>query len=120
MAASCTCASRTVPKWPPGGRVTALSGTAAATGSGPNQLGLGGIATIYADGYLDASSASTWYLHYIGMPQKPFIYAESYAIQAKALGFGSEFETNTNKVRIALKHRFCEGVYRFDRTVKTS
>lgn len=94
------------------------SGTAAASATGPKDLGLSGIATIVADGYLDATSATTWYLHYVGAPQRPFIYGESYGVQAKALGFGSEFETNTGKVRIALKHRFVEGVYRFDRSIK--
>ena len=96
------------------------SGTAAASGTGMKDLGLDGIATLVVDGYLDGNSTTTWYLHYVGMPQRPFIYGESYALEAKALGFGSEFETNTNKVRIALKHRFVEGYYRFDRSMKIS
>lgn len=94
------------------------SGTAAVGATGPKDLGLGGIAKIVADGYLDATSATTWYLHYVGAPQRPFVYGESYGLQAKALGFGSEHETNTGKVRIALKHRFVEGVYRFDRSIR--
>lgn len=96
------------------------SGTAAVSASGPAGIGLNGIARIVEDGYLDATSATTWYLHYVGAPQKPFVFAESYGLQAKALGFGSEFETNTGKVRIALKHRFVEGVYRFDRSIKVA
>lgn len=96
------------------------SGTAAVSATAWKDLGLDGIATIFADGYLDAASASTWYLHYVGMPQRPFVFAESYGLQAKALGFGSEFETNKNQVRIALKHRFVEGVYRFDRSVRVA
>lgn len=96
------------------------SGTAAVSATGPKDIGLSGIADIYADGYLDAASATTWYVHYVGMPQRPFVYSESYDLQAKALGFGSEFETNTNKVRIALKHRFVEGFYRFDRSIKVA
>ena len=96
------------------------SGTAAVSATGPKDIGLEGIADIYADGYLDASSATTWYLHYVGMPQRPFVFSESYGLQAKALGFGSEYETNNNRVRIALKHRFVEGVYRFDRTIRVA
>lgn len=92
--------------------------TSAATATAMKDLGLQGIATIVADGYLDAASTTTWYLDYVGMPQRPFVYSQSYDIQAKALGFGSEFETNTGKVRIALKQRFVEGVYRFDRSIK--
>jgi len=93
------------------------SGTAAATGSTP---AFEGIAEVCPDGYLDADSASRWYLHYIGMPQKPFVFLENYGLQAKVLGFGTEFETNTNKVRIALKHRFVLGYYRFDRSVRVA
>ena len=96
------------------------SGTAAVSATGPKDIGLDGIAGIYADGYLDAASATTWYVHYVGAPQRPFIYSESYPLQAKALGFGSEFETNHNKVRIAEKHRFVEGFYRFDRSIKVA
>jgi len=96
------------------------SGTAAVAASGPTNIGLNGIATIVADGYLDATSTTAWYLHYVGMPQRPFVYTQSYGIRAKALGWGSEFETNTNKVRIAVKHRFVEGFYRFDRSIKIS
>lgn len=96
------------------------SGTAAAPASGMNTLDLRGVADLFVDPYLDAHSATTWYLHYIGMPQRPFVFTQSYDIIAKALGFGSEFETNTNKVRIALKHRFVEGVYRFDRSIRVA
>lgn len=96
------------------------SGTAAVGATGPSGIGLDGIASIYADGYLDATSATAWYVHYVGAPQRPFVYSESYPLEAKALGFGSEFETNTNKVRIALKHRFVEGLYRFDRSIRVA
>jgi len=96
------------------------SGTAAVTGSGIKEIGLNGIATIVADGYLDLTSASAWYLHYVGAPQRPFVYTESYGIQSKALGFGSEFESNTNRVRINLKQRFVEGYYRFDRSIRVA
>lgn len=97
------------------------SGTAAVTGSGMKDIGsLKGIATIVADGYLDGVSATTWYLHYVGAPQRPFVYSESYGLQAKALGFGSEFETNKNRVRIAAKQRFLTGLYRFDRSIKVA
>lgn len=91
------------------------SGTAAAPASNNT---LQGIADIYADGYLDADSTTDWYLHYVGMPQRPFVFIENYPIQVSVLGFGSEFEVNHNAVRIALKHRFVLGYYRFDRSVK--
>jgi hypothetical protein len=91
------------------------SGTAAAPAA--NNV-LQGTADIYADGYL--SSATTWYLHYVGMPQRPFVFIENYAPQVQVLGFGSEHEINTNTVRIALKHRFVLGYYRFDRSVKVA
>lgn len=91
------------------------SGTAAAPAANNT---LQGIADIYADGYLDADSTTDWYLHYVGMPQRPFVFIENYPIQVSVLGFGSEFEVNHNAVRIALKHRFVLGYYRFDRSVK--
>ncbi len=95
------------------------SGTAAVSANGPGGLSpFRGIATLVPDGYLDTDSVSRWYLHYVGRPQRPFVYSESYGLQTVALGFGTEFETNTNKVRIAAKHRFVEGVYRFDRSIK--
>lgn len=103
--------------WFPTQAPVTTSGTAAVpTGHNPFQ----GIANLYADGYLDANSATAWYLHYIGMPQRPFVFIENYGIQASVLGFGSEFEINTNKVRIAMKHRFVIGYYRFDRSIKVS
>jgi hypothetical protein len=106
--------SSIVPIAIPGTASSAMSATAW------KDLGLDGIAQIYADGYLDATSATTWYLDYVGMPQRPFVFSESYGLIAKALGFGSEFETNKNQVRIALKHRFVEGFYRFDRSIKVA
>ena len=81
---------------------------------------LASIAGLFPDGYLDASSATTWYLHYVGAPIKPFVYIENYPIQVKVLGFSTEFETNFNKVRIAIKHRFVLGYYRFDRSLKVA
>ena len=91
------------------------SGTAAAPVA--NNV-LQGIADIFADGYLDANSATAWYLHYVGMPQRPFVFLENYGLMVNVLGFGSEHEINTNTVRIALKHRFVLGYYRFDRSIK--
>jgi hypothetical protein len=95
------------------------SGTAAVSASGLKDIGgLKGVATIVSDGYLDTVSATTWYLHYVGAPQRPFVYSESYGVTAKALGFDSEFEQRTNNVAINVKQRFLEGYYRFDRSVK--
>lgn len=94
------------------------SGTNAVTGSGIKEIGLNGIATLVPDGYLDLTSTTAWYLHYVGAPQRPFVWAESYGLQSKALGFGSEFESNTNRVRINLKHRWVQGYYRFDRSIR--
>ena len=91
------------------------SGTLAVAGS---NTAFEGIAEIFADGYLDADSTSQWYLHYVGMPQRPFVFIENYGLQVSVLGFGSEHEINTNTVRIALKHRFVLGYYRFDRSVR--
>lgn len=93
------------------------SGTAAAPAA--NNV-LQGIADIFADGYLDADSSTAWYMHYVGMAQKPFVFLENYPIQTSVLGFGSEFEVNNNAVRIALKHRFVLGYYRFDRSIKVA
>jgi len=92
------------------------SGTLAATGSNM----LTSIAGLFPDGYLDATSATTWYLHYVGMPIKPFVFIENYPVQVRVLGFGTEFETNFNKVRIAMKQRFVLGYHRFDRSVKVA
>ncbi len=93
------------------------SGTAAAPVA--NNV-LMGIADIFPDGYLDSNSKTAWYLHFIGMPQRPFVFIENYGIQVNVLGFGSEYETLYNKVAICLKHRFVLGYYRFDRSVKIS
>lgn len=93
------------------------SGTAAAPAANNT---LQGIADIYADGYLDTDSATTWYMHYVGMPQRPYVFLENYPIQTTVLGYGSEWEANTNHVRIALKHRFVLGYYRFDRSIKVA
>ena len=95
--------------------------TTAGTAAAPvSRNVLEGIADIFPDGYLDTSSATTWYLHFVGMPQRPFVYIENYGLQVQVLGFGSEHEINTNTVRIALKHRFVLGYYRFDRSIKVA
>lgn len=93
------------------------SGTAAAPVA--NNV-LQGIASVFADGYLDSVSSTAWFLHYVGMPQRPFIFLENYPIQVSVLGFGSEHEIKTNKVMICLKHRFVLGYYRFDRSIRVS
>lgn len=95
------------------------SGTAAVTASGPTTIGeFEGVASLHVDGYLDSHSTTAWYLHYVGMPQKPFLYTESYPLQFKALGFGTEYETMKNQVAIAGKHRWVQGTYRFDRSIR--
>jgi hypothetical protein len=93
------------------------SGTAAAPASDNVYQG---IADLFVDGYLDADSTSQWYMHYVGMPQRPFVFIENYGIKTEVLGFGSEFEINNNMVRIALKHRFVLGYYRFDRSLRVA
>ena len=93
------------------------SGTAAAP---VNSNTLKGIADIFADGYLDGTSATTWYLHYTGMPQRPFVFIENYPLEVQLLGLGTEFEINNKAVRFAMKHRFVLGYYRFDRSVRVS
>lgn len=93
------------------------SGTAAAPISANT---LKGIADIYADGYLDANSATAWYMHYVGMPQRPFVFIENYPLEVQLLGLGTEFEINNKVVRFAMKHRFVLGYYRFDRSIKVS
>lgn len=90
------------------------SGTAATTGS---NIWVGQ-ANLFVDGYLDADSANSWYLHYVSRPQRPFVFIEDYGLQTKVLGLDSEFCVNYNKVRIALKHRFVLGYYRTDRSYK--
>ena len=93
------------------------SGTAAAPVQGNI---LGGVAEILGDGYFDGTSASAWYLHYVAKKARPFVFIQNYGLQATVLGFGSEHETNTNKIRIALKRRFVLGYYRFDRSVRVA
>lgn len=97
--------------------ITSTSTTIVA-GAGVENVGWKGTADIYPDGYLDATSASVWYLHYVGMPQKPFVFLENYGLMVDVLGYGSEFEINTKRVRIALKRRFVLGYYRFDRSIR--
>lgn len=95
------------------------SGTAAVSASGPSTISkFAGIASLFVDGYLDAHSPTTWYLHYVGRPQKPFLHTESYPLQFKALGFGTEYESLKNRVAILGKHRWVQGTYRFDRSVR--
>ena len=97
------------------------SGTAAVGASGPSTIGeFQGIADLFVDGYLDAHSTTTWYLHYIGMPQRPFLYTESYPLQFSALGYGTEYERLKNRVAILGKHRWVEGTYRFDRSIRVA
>lgn len=79
-----------------------------------------GIADIFPDGYLDTASKTAWYLHYVGMPQRPFVFIENYGIQVQVLGFGSEYEARYNKIAICLKHRFVLGYYRFDRSIRVA
>ena len=93
------------------------SGTAAAP---VNSNTLKGVADIYADGYLDANSATAWYMHYVGMPQRPFVFIENYPLEVQLLGLGTEFEINNKAIRFAMKHRFVLGYYRFDRSVKVA
>jgi phage major head subunit gpT-like protein len=93
------------------------SGTAAVSGSNIWM----GQANLFVDGYLDAASTpNTWYLHYVSRPQRPFVYLEDYPTQVAVLGPTSEYCTNTNKCRIALKRRFVLGYYRTDRSVKVA
>lgn len=100
--------------------------TGVTTASGVANNTLQGIADIFADGYLDAAAAAgvsgitstTFFLHYVGMPQRPFVFIEDYPMRVNVLGIGSEHEVKTNKVMICLKHRFVLGYYRFDRSVK--
>lgn len=77
-----------------------------------------GQADLFPDGYLDGQSTAAWYLHYVSRPQRPFVFIEDYGLQVKVLGLDSEFCTNTNKVRIALKHRFVLGYYMTHRSVR--
>lgn len=90
------------------------SGTAATTGSNY----FVGQADLFPDGYLDGQSTTAWYLHYVSRPQRPFVFIEDYGIQVKVLGLDSEFCTNFNKVRIALKHRFVLGYYMTHRSIR--
>ena len=101
-----------------GSMIPMAVGANAAASAANNQLQ--GIADLYPDGYLDSVSPTTWYMHYVGMPQRALIYRENYGLQVSVLGFGSEFEINTNKVRIALKQRFVLGYHRFDRSVRVA
>jgi len=97
------------------------SGTLAV--GGISNVAWSGVADLFADGYLDAATSNpttTWYLHYVGMPQRPFVFLENYGIQVTVLGLGSEHEVNTNTIRIALKHRFVLGYYRFDRSARVA
>jgi hypothetical protein len=95
------------------------SGTAAVGASGPSTIPqFQAIARLIPDGYLDVNSTSRWYLHYVGRPQKPFVFSESYGLEAFALGFGTEYQRIHNKVMIGTQHRFVEGVYRTDRSIK--
>jgi hypothetical protein len=83
----------------------------------PIDNSLRGAFKYFPDGYL---SGNAWYLHYVGMPQRPYVFFEDYPIKVDVLGFGSEFEINNNLVRIAIKHRFVIGYHRFDRSIKVA
>ena len=79
-----------------------------------------GVASLYPDGYLDPVSASAWYLHCVGMPNKPFVWIENYPIRVKVLGFGSEYQILNNKCAICISNRFVLGYHRFDRSIRVA
>lgn len=90
------------------------SGTAATQGTNV----FVGQAKLFVDGYLDASSTSSWYLHYISRPQRPFVFIEDYPLVVTVLGLDSEYCSLNNRILICIKHRFVLGYYRPDRSYK--
>ena len=83
--------------------------------SGENVLQ--GVSDIIADGYL--TDANDWYLHYVGLPLRPYVFQERSPLVSKVLGYDSEFYTNTRKIRIAAEMRFKIGYFGFYRSVLT-
>jgi len=79
-----------------------------------------GQADLFVDGYLDGTSTSSWYLHYVSRPQRPFVFIEDYPIQVQVIGLDSEHCKKENEVLICIKHRFVLGYYRTDRSVKVN
>ena len=74
-----------------------------------------GEADVIADGYLD--DTNDWYLHLVGMPQKPFIYQNREPLSVVTLGPDSEFCTRTGKVGIYARRRFKLGYHRWERSI---
>lgn len=78
---------------------------------------LKGAAEPIGDGYL--TDANDWYLHYVGMPMRPYIMQEREPLQTSVLGYESEHYKNTGTVRIVSRHRFKIGYFAFYRSVMT-
>lgn len=85
------------------------------TASGENILR--GIAKVIPDGYL---SGSAWFLHYVGMPLRPFVFQNREALSTTVLGPNSEHCQNTGKVRILARQRFRLQYMAFYRSARTA
>lgn len=84
----------------------------------PGDNVLQGVADLFPDGYL--TDVNDWYLHYVGMPLRPYVFQNRAPLSTKVLGYDSEFYANTRKVRIVSEQRFKIGYFGFYRTVKTT
>lgn len=87
----------------------------------------GTIAKLIVDPYLDVAGtvggvnyAHTWFLDYVGMPQRPFVFSESRPLESYALGIGSPLDVMENLLGIYTKHRWLMGTYRTDRSIRVT
>ena len=78
---------------------------------------LRGIADVFPDGYL--TDANDWFLHYIGMPLRPYVFQDRSPLKTAVQGYDSEFYKNTRKVRITTEQRFKIGYFGFYRSILT-
>lgn len=74
-------------------------------------------AIVVPDGY--QTDTNDWYLHYVGMPEKPFIWQEREALSVKTLGKDSELYARDGRVGIYARMRGKAGYHRFERSVRT-
>lgn len=77
-----------------------------------------GTADILPDGYL--SSTTPWFLHYTGLPLKPFVWQDRMPLETSVLGFSSEFCQNSGRVRIMTRQRFRLNYFAFYRSIRVA
>ena len=96
-----------------------IAGTAASAAPAGDNV-IKGMANLVVEPYLDATSATAWYLCYTSVGYRPFVMQEREPLRVKVLGFDSEFCNNTGHVRIMTRQRFAAGYFAFYRAIRVA